>query len=133
MKPNKWNWALSAAEAAGGAVGGLLLVALGALVGRSLGARANSDFGDLVGAIVLSVLGYLVGVAVGVVVVGRRARAPGALWAIALGSLAGGVLPLLLAQPLRLNENAWVLQGALLLLPLVLAAVAAQMTRRVRA
>jgi integral membrane sensor domain MASE1 len=130
MQVNKVRWALSAAEAAGGAVGGLLLALPGTLLGRALGAGANNGFGDLIGAILVAALGYVVGTAAGVWLMGKRAQAPGALWAIALGSLAGGVLTLLLAQPLRLNETPWLLQATFMLLPPVLAAAAAQVTRR---
>ncbi len=132
MKTKTVNWALLADEAASGALGGLLLGLPGALLGRTLGAGANNGFGDLVGAILLAAAGYILGCVLGVYFVGRRAGQPGAVWAIALGSLAGGALTLLLAQPLRLNATPVLLQGTFLVLPPVLAAVAAHLTRRPR-
>jgi hypothetical protein len=129
MKTKTVSPRLLAMEAAGGAVGGLLLAIPGTLLGRTLGAAAGNGFGDLVGAVLLAAVGYLAGAALGVYWMGRRAGRPGALWAIALGGLAGGALVLGLAT-LGLAVYPTLLQIAFLAGIPALAVAGAQLTRR---
>ena len=98
MKTKTVDARLLAVEAAGGALGGLLLAVPGTLLGRALGAGATSGFGDLVGAVLAAAVGYIVGAALGVYWMGRRAGRPGKPWAIALGCMGGAVLALVLAS-----------------------------------
>lgn len=119
-------------ETAGGAVVGLLIGLLGAWIGRTLGGLPNNGWGDLVGALTGAGLGYVLGVAAGVNLAGRYLKQAGSFWFALLGSVIGGGLVLLLAQPLRLNEMPGVLQGLFILLPPSAAVVAVRSRARRR-
>src|SRR3954451_13349353 len=107
-----------------GCVAGLVLGGLGGLLGRTIGSQSTTGWGDLVGAVGGAGLGYLVGVGLGVVLMGRRLLPAGSSGLAVLGSFLGGLLVLLLAEPLRLNQNTIVLQGVFVILPATLSAVA---------
>jgi uncharacterized membrane protein len=122
-------------ETVAGVVGGLLIGLPCALIGRMLGGLLNNGWSDLVGALLGAALGYVLGVAAGVSLADRYLKQAGSFWFALLGSVIGGGLVLLLAQPLRLNEMPGVLQGLFILLPPIaaVAAVRSRARRRERA
>jgi hypothetical protein len=94
------------AESLGGIAVGLLVSRLGGLLGAALGStNSNNMFGDLIGSIIGIFVGYVIGVAIGLAVAGRLLRQRGSFWLALLGSILGGALVLLLAEPLRLNSS----------------------------
>jgi hypothetical protein len=111
------------AELAGGVVVGLGMAWLGGRLGALLGRGGQAEFADLIGAVLGTFLGYIVGVAAGVSVVGRLLGRRGSLWPALAGSILGGVLVALLAEPLRLNQSTRVLSFAVFFAALALAVV----------
>ncbi|MFL5801688.1 MAG: hypothetical protein ACJ8CR_08085 [Roseiflexaceae bacterium] len=118
------------AELAGGIVAGLLLSRLGGLAGAALGSSNGSEFGDLIGAVLGIFAGYIVGVAAGLSIAGHLLKQRGSFWLALLGSLLGGVLVALLAEPLRLNQSTAVLSFAVFFVALALALVGYNLRRR---
>ncbi len=117
----------------GGVAGGVVLGLPAAVVGRMLGQPATTGWGNLVGVLLGALLGYPAGVTAGATLVSRRLRGGGPPWLALLGSAVGVGLVLVLAEPLRLNQAPLLLAGLFLLLPPVLAALALQWWRKVRA
>jgi hypothetical protein len=109
------------AELAGGIVAGLLLARLGGLAGAALGRGSPNQFGDLIGALLGTFAAYIVGVAAGLSIAGRLLKQRGSFWLALLGSILGGVLVALLAEPLRLNQSTEVLGFAVFFMSLALA------------
>jgi hypothetical protein len=108
------------AEALAGGVLGLALAAAGGLAGARAFAGAADGWGDLVAAVLGMILGYTIGASIGVYAAGRRLAGRGSYWLALAGSVVGAALVLLLAEPLRLNANATLLQIVLAIaIPLV--------------
>jgi hypothetical protein len=99
--------------------GGMLL--LGSWVGAKLGSGASNGWGDIIGALVGSVLAFPAGFVAGMWLVAWRLRVPHSLWRGIFGAVLGLVLVLLLAEPLRLNQNSRVMVTLLYLVPSVAA------------
>jgi hypothetical protein len=93
------------AESLGGIAVGLLMSRLGGLLGAVLGSNSSNIFSFLIGTIIGIFVGYVIGVAIGVAVAGRLLRQRGSFWLALLGSILGGALVALLAEPLRLNSS----------------------------
>jgi len=136
----KWiSGAYLAAEAGGGSVVGLLLALVGGLaVGRLL-PRSGNGWDDLIYAILGAMIGYTIGVSLGVYLIGRWLnRRDGistgrrAYWLALLGSVLGGALVLLAAEPLHLNSNTALLQICLFILPPIGATLGFNMRRKAR-
>jgi hypothetical protein len=118
------------AELAGGIVIGLGMAWLGGRMGALLGRGGQAEFADLIGAVLGTFLGYIVGVPAGVSVAGRLLGRRGAFWLALAGSILGGVLVALLAEPLRLNQSTRVLSFSLFFAALALAVVGFNLRRR---
>ena len=118
------------AELAGGVVAGLLLARLGGYLGALAGRGGEAEFADLVGAVLGTFLGYIVGVAAGLSAVGRLLGQRGSLWLALAGSILGGVLVALLAEPLRLNASTRVLAFAVFFVALAFALLGFNLRRR---
>ena len=103
---------------AGAVLGGGMLL-LGSRVGAKLGAGAGNGWGDIIGALVASVLAYPVGFVAGMWLVAWRLRLPHNIWRGIFGAVLGLVLVLLLAEPLRLNQDSRVMVTLLYLVPSV--------------
>src|SRR5262245_22559588 len=116
-------------ELAGGVVVGLLLARLGGYVGALVGRGGEAEFADLVGAVIGTFLGYIVGVAAGLSLAGRLVGQRGSFWLALAGSILGGVLVALLAEPLRLNRSTQVLAFAVFFVALALALVGFNLRR----
>jgi hypothetical protein len=101
------------AELAGAVAVGLAAAWLGGRLGALAGRGGQAEFADLVGAVLGTFLGYIVGVAIGVSVAGRLLGRRGSPWLALAGSVLGGVLVALLAEPLRLNQSTRVLAFSL--------------------
>jgi hypothetical protein len=111
------------AELAGGIAVGLSAAWLGGRLGALAGRGGQAEFADLVGAVLGTFLGYIVGVTAGVSAAGRLLGRRGSFWLALAGSILGGVLVALLAEPLRLNQSTRVLSFALFFAALALAVV----------
>jgi len=111
------------AELAGGCVAGLLLARGGGLAGAWLGRSGAPGWGDLVGAVLGLFLGYLIGVPVGLTLVGRLLKQRGSFWLALLGSILGGALVALLAEPLRLNQSSSLLSFSVFFVALAFATI----------
>ena len=112
-----------------GAVGGTLFgFVSGILTGRLSLALASPDraFDDIVFALTGALVGCLIGVTLTVWLVGRTLQSGGGFGWTLLGSGVGGLLPLLLAEPLHLNQ--W--PGGMLTLVVLLAALGATLAYR---
>ena len=120
------------AEVAGGVVVGLGAAWLGGRFGALVGRGGQGEFADLVGAVLGTFLGYIVGVAVGVALAGRLLGRRGSIWLALAGSILGGVLVALLAEPLRLNQNTRVLSFSLFFAALALAVAGFNLRRGYR-
>ena len=118
------------AELVGGVAAGLALAWLGGRLGALAGRGSQAEFADLVGAVLGTFLGYIVGVAAGVALAGRLLGRRGSLWLALAGSVLGGVLVALLAEPLRLNQSTRVLSFALFFAALGLAVAGVNLRRR---
>jgi uncharacterized membrane protein len=105
---------------AGAVLGGGMLL-LGSRIGAKLGAGASNGWGDIIGALVGSVLAYPIGFVAGMWLVAWRLRLPHSLWRGIFGAALGLVLVLLLAEPLRLNQDSRVMVTLLYLVPSVTA------------
>lgn len=101
------------AEAAAGALLGFLLALLGGYAGALGFAQSSNGWSDLIAAVLGALIGYTIGTSIGVYVVGRRAYGRGAYWTALVGSVIGAALVMLLAEPLRLNSSATLLQISL--------------------
>jgi hypothetical protein len=112
------------AEALAGAIAGLALATGVGLAGARLFAGSADGWGDLIGAIVGMIIGYTIGVSIGVSLAGRLLRRPGSFWAALAGGVVGVALVLLLAEPLRLNSSAPLLQSSLAIVAPLLATLA---------
>jgi hypothetical protein len=118
------------AELAGGVVVGLLIAWLGGRLGALAGRGGEAQFADLVGAVLGTFLGYIVGVPAGLSMLGRLLGQHGSLWLALAGSILGGVLVALLAEPLGLNQSTRVLAFAVFFASPALAAVGFNVRRR---
>jgi hypothetical protein len=107
----------------GGVVVGLLLARLGGYLGALAGRGGEAEFADLARAVLGTFLGYIFGVAAGLSLAGRLLRQRGSFWLALAGSILGGVLVALLAEPLRLNQSTRVLAFAVFFVALALAMV----------
>jgi len=105
---------------AGVLLGGCMLL-LGSWVGAKLGSGASSGWGDIIGALFGSVLAFPVGFVAGMWLVAWRLHFPHSLWRGILGAALGLVMVLLLAEPLRLNQDSRVMGTLLYLVPSVAA------------
>ena len=119
--PSAAHWL---AEVVAGALCGLILAAVVGFASARMFAGAADGWGDLIGAVVGSMIGYTIGASIGVYVAGRRLAGRGSYWVALAGSVAGAVLVLLLAEPLRLNTGAALMQGSLVVAAPVLSALA---------
>lgn len=99
------------------AIIGAIFGFLAALIGSRLLGDGAGGFGDLIGAIAGMVIGYPVGVTIGIFIVNKLLRYKGSLLLGAIGSIAGAIAIIALAEPLGLNNNANLLWGLILLLP----------------
>jgi hypothetical protein len=117
------------AELVGGVVLGLAAAWLGGRLGALVGRGGQGQFADLVGAVLGTFLGYIVGVAAGVALAGRLLGRRGSIWLALAGSILGGVLVALLAEPLRLNQSTRVLSFSLFFAALALALVGFNLRR----
>src|SRR5262245_33848705 len=118
------------AELIGGIAVGLGMAWLGGRLGALAGRGGQAELGDLIGAVLGTFLGYIVGVAAGVSVAGRLLGRRGSFWLALAGSILGGVLVALLAEPLRLNQSTRVLSFALFFAALALALAGFNLRRR---
>jgi hypothetical protein len=120
------------AQVLGGALFGLAIGGISGLIGARLFAGSNNGWGDLIAAIIAAMIGYTIGVSLGVYLIGRRLGGRGAYWRALLGGIAGVVLLLLAAEPLKLNANPAVLQGCLIALTPIGATLGFYMSRKAR-
>jgi len=97
------------------------MLLLGSWAGAKLGAGASNGWGDIIGALVGSALAYPVGFVTGMWLVAWRLRLPHSLWRGIFEAVLGLVLVLLLAEPLRLNQDSRVMVTLLYLVPSVAA------------
>jgi hypothetical protein len=118
------------AELAGGVAIGLGAAWLGGWLGALAGRGGEAEFADLIGAVLGTFVGYIVGVAAGVSIAGRLLGRRGSLWLALAGSILGGVLVALLAEPLRLNQSTRVLSFSLFFAALALAVAGFNLRRR---
>ena len=109
------------AELAGGIAVGLAAAWLGGRLGALVGRGGQAEFADLAGIVLGIFLGYILGVPVGISAVGRLLGRRGSFWLALAGSILGGVLVALLAEPLRLNQSTRVLSFSLFFAALALA------------
>jgi len=105
---------------AGAVLGGGMLL-LGSRVGAKLGAGAGNGWGDIIGALVGSVLAHPIGFVAGMWLVAWRLRLPHSVWRGIFGAVLGLVLVLLLAEPLRLNQDSRLMVTLMYLVPSVAA------------
>ena len=102
----------------GGLVGGIAGALLGGLLGRWLGTlTSTSDWGDLIGALLGMLAGLVFGDIVGLKLASWHLHYSVRLFELILIPLGTVALILLLAEPLRLNSQSWILGGLLLLIP----------------
>jgi uncharacterized membrane protein len=97
------------------------MLLLGSRVGVKLDASSGNGWGDIIGALVGSVLACPVGFVAGMWLVAWRLRVPHNLWRGIFGAVLGLVLVLLLAEPLRLNQDSRLMVTLLYLVPSVAA------------
>ena len=116
------------AELAGGVVVGLAAAWAGGRLGALVG-WGGQEFADVIGAVLGIFLGYIVGVPVGMALAGRVLGQRGSFWLALAGSILGGVLVALLAEPLRLNASTRVLSFSLFLAVPALALVGFNLRR----
>ena len=128
-RPARGNVVALFAELAGGIVVGLALAWAGGRLGALAARGGQAEFADLIGAVLGTFLGYIVGVAAGVVLAGRLVRRRGSFWLALAGSILGGVLVALLAEPLRLNQSTRLLSFVLFFVALALAALGFNLRR----
>jgi hypothetical protein len=101
-------WPLLVEAIAGGATG-VLLAFGGGYLGPVLVRGFENGWNDLVASVLGALLGYIIGAPLGVIVSGRLLKQRGVIWRSVLGSFVGGVAIALLAEPLRLNQQSWLL------------------------
>ncbi len=110
--PNKQPWCrpwLLLVVASAGAATGVLLAVTGGYIGPLLVRGVANGWNDLVASVIGALLGYSIGAPLGVSVSARLLKQSGAAWRAVLGSLLGGVAVMLLAEPLRLNQQSQLL------------------------
>lgn len=117
-------------ELAGGALLGVLFLAAGSWIGATLGKGASSGWGDVIGALFGSVLACPVGFTLGMWLVALRLHASHSTWKAAVGAILGIVAVMLLAEPMRLNQDSRLLGVLLYLVPCVLALIGFNLPRR---
>ena len=104
------------------AFGGYIMAILGTLIGsRIVDRNGFGGFGGLVGAIAGMIVGYTAGVVFGILVFSSAFKYRGSVWLAALGAIAGMLLILVLAEPLRLNSNSNLMLWAVVILTSLLA------------
>jgi hypothetical protein len=72
-----------------------------------------AGWGGLVGAIMGIIVGYPLGIIIGQVIIKKGFHYEGSLLLGAIGAILGAALVMLLAEPLHLNVNSYVLFGTL--------------------
>jgi len=98
-------------EAIAGAATGVLLAVSGGYLGPVLVRGFENGWNDLAASVVAMLIGYMVGAPLGVVASARLLNQRGVAWRAWLGSAIGGIAIMLLAEPLRLNQHAWLLMA----------------------
>ena len=117
-------------ELACGAACGALFLAAGSWLGATLGRGASSGWGDVIGALFGSVVACPVGFTLGMWLAALRLRAPHSTWKAAVGVILGIAAVMVLAEPLRLNQDSRMLGILLYLVPCLLALVGFNLPRR---
>lgn len=107
----------------GSAITGLLVGLLGAAILSALLSNGADGWGGLVGVIMGIVIGYPVGVFIGLFIFKKFLHYNGSLLFGLIGVIIGGILPLVLAEPLRLNLNANLLWSAIFISPPLLGVI----------
>jgi outer membrane lipoprotein SlyB len=92
-----------------GVVVGALLALCGGWIGPLLTNEASNGWSDLVGSVLGALAGYALGAPLGVIAAAAVLRQRGRPLFSMLGGILGGVAVLLLAEPLRLNQESSVL------------------------
>lgn len=116
-----------------GVIAGGLLAVCGGWVGPFLSSEANNGWNDLIGSVLGALAGYALGAPLGVGAAAALLNQRGRPLLSMLGSILGGVLTLLLAEPLHLNQNSNLLVTMYALLVLVGALGGFHLRRRPRA
>lgn len=98
-------------EAVVGAATGVLLAVSGGYLGPMLVRGFENGWNDLAASVIGMLIGYIVGAPLGVVASARLLNQRGVAWRAWLGSVIGGIAIMLLAEPLRLNQQAWLLMA----------------------
>jgi hypothetical protein len=117
-------------ELAAGAVLGVLFLAAGSWLGATWGKGASSGWGDIIGALFGSVLACPVGFICGMWLAAQRLHAPHSTWKAAVGAILAIVAVMLLAEPLRLNQDSRVMGALLYLVPSAFALIGFNLPRR---
>ncbi|MHB8070435.1 MAG: hypothetical protein ACYDHF_00585 [Candidatus Cryosericum sp.] len=117
-------------ELAAGVVFGALFLVAGSWLGATLGKGTSSGWGDIIGALFGSVLACPVGFIGGMWLAALRLHTPHSTWKAAVGAILGIVAVMLLAEPLRLNQDSRVMGALLYLVPSVLALIGFNLPRR---
>lgn len=99
-------------EVLAGAATGLVLSFGGGYLGPMLVRGFENGWNDLAASLVGALLGYLLGAPLGVIAAAHVMRRHGLAWRAVLGSAVGGVAIVLLAEPLRLNQQPWLLMSS---------------------
>lgn len=133
QRPQRALAVLVAQLLGGGALGWLTATVAGLVAARLVPVPTGGGMGDLVIVTVAATIGFVVGAAVGVALFGRLFGRHGSFWLALLGALVGGLLVLLLAEPLRLNQDSTVLLWSFSLASLALATAGYYLRRSVRA
>ena len=108
QQPQRRPWLLLV-EAIAGAATGVLLAVTGGYIGPLLVGGFANGWNDLVASVLGALLGYSIGAPVGVIVSARLFKQRGVAWRAVLGSMLGGVAGMLVAAPLRLNQQSQLL------------------------
>lgn len=107
-RPTRRPWLLLS-ETIVGAATGVLLAFGGGYLGPVLTQGIANGWNDLAASVIGALVGYVIGAPLGVIVSARLLKQRGVPWRSVLGSVLGGLLILLLAEPLRLNQYSWLL------------------------
>ena len=113
-----------------GAACGTLFLAAGSWLGATLGKGASSGWGDVIGALFGSVVACPLGFTLGMWLAALRLHAPHSTWKAVVGSIVGIAAVMLLAEPLRLNQDSRLLGILLYLVPCLLALIGFNLPRR---
>jgi hypothetical protein len=100
-------------EALAGAATGVVLAVGGGYLGPVLVRGFANGWNDLVASVLGALGGYIIGAPLGVIISARLLNQRGVAWRAVLGSVLGGVAIMLLAEPLRLNQQSWLLMLSL--------------------